>query len=71
MRLLAVATSGSSMERTWRSFEFIHNRRRNRLTVQRANALVSIFTSMQLRRRMEREARMGVQDPSIPWLEAV
>ena len=28
---------------------------------------MSIFTNMQLRRRMEREARMGLQDPSIPW----
>ncbi|GAX75641.1 hypothetical protein CEUSTIGMA_g3085.t1 [Chlamydomonas eustigma] len=65
-RLLAVATSGSSMERTWSSFEFIHNRPRNRLTVNRSNSLASIFSNMLLR-KMEREAANWDQDSSIPW----
>lgn len=67
VKVLAVATSGSSLERTWSTFEFIHSKRRNCLTISRANALVTIFSNMQLRRRVEREAARGEQDPAIPW----
>jgi len=68
MRLLAVPTSGSSIERTWSTFSFIHDRRRNCLAVPRASALVDIFTTMHLRRRRERADKKGEADPSIPWL---
>lgn len=68
MRLLACPTSSSSMERTWSSYEFIHNRRRNRLQVGRADKLVSVFTNMQLKRRIARNAAKGEQDPKVPWM---
>ena len=28
---------------------------------------VSVYSNMQLRRRVEREAKLGDQDPSTPW----
>eukprot|EP00955_Chlamydomonas_euryale_P008004 84502-Chlamydomonas_euryale.AAC.1 len=51
MRILSMPLSAGSIERAWSSFEFIHNRKRSRLTVARADTLVSIFSNMKLVRR--------------------
>mmetsp|Transcript_31587 Transcript_31587/g.94180 ORF Transcript_31587/g.94180 Transcript_31587/m.94180 type:complete len:145 (-) Transcript_31587:3-437(-) len=67
MRVLSMPLSASGMERAWSSFEFIHNRKRNRLTVSRADTLVSIFTNMQLVRRAAKQAAAGQHTDAIPW----
>ncbi|KAG1654242.1 hypothetical protein FOA52_004557 [Chlamydomonas sp. UWO 241] len=56
-----------SMEREWSTFEFIHKNKRNRLTIKRATALVSIFSNMQLVRRTARIAARRLSDAAIPW----
>ena len=58
-------TVASSQEGIWSNFEFVQNKRRSRLTVKRANALVSIFSTMHLVRKAERDAQQPPQ--GIPW----
>lgn len=67
MRVLSMPLSASSIERAWSSFEFIHNRRRNRLNISRADTLVSIFTNMQMVRRGAKQAAVGQHADAIPW----
>ena len=67
MRLSSLCMSTGSMERSWSQFDFIHDKRRNRLTPKRANALVSIFSNMQMVRAVTRRAANGKQDCSMPW----
>jgi hypothetical protein len=67
MRVLTISTSAGSMERAWSTCDFIHNRRRNRLSVSRASTLVSIFSNMQIVRKVARLAAKGEDDVVIPW----
>jgi len=67
MRVLSMPLSAGSIERAWSSFDFIHNRKRNRLTVARADALVSIFSNMKLVRRAAQQAAAGQHHDAIPW----
>jgi hypothetical protein len=65
MRGTSALCVASSLEGVWSNFEFIQNKRRSRLIVKRANALVSIFSTKHLVRKMARDA---AQPPgSIPW----
>lgn len=50
--LLSQVSSACSCERNWSSYDFIHNRRRNRLTPARARDLVFVFTNGRLVRKM-------------------
>ena len=52
----------------WSHFEFIQNKRRNKLTVARADALVTILGNMQLMRHAANIAAKEEADPTIPWL---
>jgi hypothetical protein len=60
-----VASAGAC-ERNWSSFEFIHSKRRNRLTPGLAEDLVFIFSNMQLLRRDEKKRKFG-EEGSVPW----
>lgn len=48
VRLLSQVSSACSCERSWSAYDFIHNRRRNRLTAARARDLVYVFTNGRL-----------------------
>lgn len=48
VKLLAQVSSACSCERNWSAYDFIHNRRRNRLTPSRARDLVYVFTNGRL-----------------------
>lgn len=48
MRVLAQPSSSSACEQNWSTFDFIHNKRRNRLQPQRAADLVYVFTNLRL-----------------------
>ncbi len=50
--LCGCVSSACSCERNWSSYDFIHNRRRNRLTPARARDLVFVFTNGRLVRKM-------------------
>ncbi|KAG1663926.1 hypothetical protein FOA52_002242 [Chlamydomonas sp. UWO 241] len=68
MRLLTICTSSSGLERAWSTYEFIHNRRRNRLRATRASKLVDIFSNMKLVRMKARKAASGLEGLPIPWM---
>lgn len=53
VRLLAQVSSACSCERAWSAYDFIHNKRRNRLTPARARDLVFVFTNGRLAEKME------------------
>eukprot|EP00955_Chlamydomonas_euryale_P028405 299236-Chlamydomonas_euryale.AAC.1 len=59
--------SAGSIERAWSSFDFIHNRKRNRLTVACADTLISIFSNMKLVRRAAIQKVAEQQHDAIPW----
>jgi hypothetical protein len=48
MRVLAQVTSACSCERAWSTYDFIHNKRRNRLRQDRARDLVYVFNNGRL-----------------------
>jgi hypothetical protein len=41
-------SSAGACERNWSTYDFIHCKKRNRLTPERANDLVFVFTNLQL-----------------------
>eukprot|EP00955_Chlamydomonas_euryale_P063139 358572-Chlamydomonas_euryale.AAC.1 len=67
MRILSMPLSASSIERAWSSFESIHNRKRNCLSVSRADSLVSIFSNMKLVRNGAKQAALGKHADALPW----
>jgi hypothetical protein len=48
MRVLSQVVNTSSAKRCWSTYSFIHNVRRNRLNVQRAETLVYVHYNLQL-----------------------
>lgn len=53
--VLSQPTSACACERAWSAYDFIHNRRRNRLRPGRAEKLVYCFTNMRLAAKMTGE----------------
>ncbi len=45
-------TLASACKRNWSTFEFIHSKKRNRLTFERAADLVFVFSSLRLREKL-------------------
>ena len=69
MCVLGQVTSAGASERSWSAFEFIHNKRRNRLQPKLTEDLVFIFSNMQLLRRAEtlaKKRKAGVEE-TIEW----
>ncbi len=48
MKILSQVVSSSACERSWSTYDFIHNDRRNRLNPERAEDLVFIFSNLRL-----------------------
>ena len=46
--MTACVSSSGATERVWSTYDFIHNKKRNRLAPQRANDLVYVFRNSQL-----------------------
>ena len=70
VRVLAASCSTKSTkysERNWSLFAWIHSKKRNRLSEERANDLVFINSNMRLMRRSKRLAEKMQQDPAIAW----
>ena len=53
IRILSQVSSACSCERSWSNYDFIHNKRRNRLTPSRARDLVWVFINLRLVEKME------------------
>ena len=64
MRTLAQPASSSSCERGWSTYDFIHSKRRNRLTPERARDLVYVFTNGRLADKM---ASGEAQEEFVGW----
>ena len=47
-RILAQTVSSSACERNWSSYSFVHDKKRNRLLPERAEALVFVYTNSKL-----------------------
>lgn len=47
-RVTAMTSSAGACERNWSSYDFIHCKKRNKLTPKRANDLVFVFTNLRL-----------------------
>ena len=69
-RLCAQLTSSSVTERVWSHYDYIHNKRRNRLGVARARKLVKIYGHFATERAMKRAAASADEVPP-QWLDAV
>lgn len=52
IRLLSHVSSACSCERSWSAYDYIHNRRRNRLSAARARDLVFVFSNGRLVMKM-------------------
>jgi len=46
-------SSSSAAERNWSTYDFIHNKRRNRLTEERARDLVYVHSNLTLLQKIE------------------
>mgnify|MGYP001807169213 CR=1 FL=1 len=67
-RLLSQPACASSCERCWSAYDFIHNKRRNRLTAERARKLVDVFTNRKLAYKF---AQGQAAESFLPWEDMV
>ncbi len=67
MRVLSQVSSACACERNWSSYDFIHSKRRNRLTPARARDLVWVFTNVRLAAKMQ---SIASEEPFVGWDEA-
>ncbi len=77
-RVTSMVSSAGACERNWSAYDFIHSKKRNKLTAQRANDLVFVFSNLRLTTRFrepekfaewveeideeQQEALLGLQD---------
>ena len=66
MRVLAQPSSSSSCERNWSAFDFIHSKKRNRLTPSRAADLVYVFANL---RNLNKIQTVDYLEYNAPWFE--
>lgn len=66
MRVLAQCSSSSSCERVWSTFEFVHSKKRNRLTSKRLNDLVFVHYNLRL---LQQRTNQSTKDAFVPWDE--
>ena len=46
--ITSMISSAGACERNWSTYDFIHSKKRNRLTAQRASDLVYVFTNLRM-----------------------
>lgn len=55
MRVLAQVASAGAAERNWSDFDFIHNKKRNRLGADKAKKLVKVFSNLRMLKNMDKK----------------
>ena len=55
-RLFVVPTSSAASERIWSVYEFIHTKRRNRLSTEKVDKLVSLYANAAIEALLQKEA---------------
>lgn len=51
VKVLAMVSGAGACERNWSANNFIHSKKRNSVTTERANDVVYVFTNMRLEKR--------------------
>ena len=54
VRVLAMVSGAGACERNWSAYDFVHSKKRNRLTPERAEDLVYTFTNMRLSKKAQK-----------------
>src|SRR6056300_616892 len=57
MKVLSQPSSASSAEQSWSEYDFVHNKRRNRLKAEVASKLVFVHANLRLLSRQKSYAR--------------
>lgn len=52
MEILSLVSGACSCERTWSAYEFIHSKKRNKLSSSKAEELVYVFSNLRLLRKL-------------------
>jgi hypothetical protein len=55
VKVLSQCTAASACERSWSTFDFVHTKRRNRLTAERSSDLVFVFSNLRMLDKMVEE----------------
>lgn len=64
MRVLAQVSSACACERNWSTYDFIHSKKRNKLTPARARDLVYVFTNQRL---VDKLHKVDNEETFPPW----
>ena len=64
MKVLSQVSSASACERNWSTFEFIHTKKRNRLSCKKARDIVFVHTNLRLKDNME---RVDYEEQYVKW----
>lgn len=63
-KVLSQVSCASACERNWSSYDFIHNKKRNRLRPDRANDLVEVFSNLRL---MSKVNSVEYEEEMVAW----
>jgi hypothetical protein len=66
IKVLSQISCASACERNWSTYDFIHNKKRNRLTPERANDLVEVFSNLRLVRKVN---HVEYEEQMVAWAE--
>jgi hypothetical protein len=64
--VLSQCSVASVCERNWSTYDFIHSKKRNRLTLQRAQDLVHVFSDLRLTHKVN---NIEFEEEMISWME--
>lgn len=64
--VLSQCSCASASERNWSTYDFIHSKKRNRLTPQRAQDLVHVFLDLRLANKVN---HIEYEEEMIKWIE--
>jgi len=64
--VLSQCSAASACERNWSTYDFIHSKKRNRLTPQRAQDLVHVFSDLRLAHKVN---NIEFEEEMVSWME--
>ena len=66
IQVLSQCSVASACERNWSSYDFIISKKRNRLTLARANDLVDVFANLRLSKKL---GGLAYEEGMVQWAE--
>jgi hypothetical protein len=64
--VLSQCSAASACEHNWSTYDFIHSKKRNRLTPQRAQDLVHVFSDLRLAHKVN---NIEFEEEMVTWME--